>query len=527
MEAQGRPLSAVVAGCLAGVTAIVCIVLGTVAWFQGEIAQSAAVIACEVQQAKDRSLELALAAKDLRLHVVQVQQWLTDISATRAAKGFEDGFDEAAAHAKASRELLTRFAAEFAGDRDAVARIAELQGTFDAYYEMGQRMARAYIDGGPDRGNLVMHEFDACAMRLEQAVEPFVAGQVAALGDSLAGVVRSTGESRSRLAAGQLLLFVAMAVPAIGAIAVYLLLRRTLVRPLHRQLAVLRELAGGDLTTRCVPEGLREMHEMAAGIGEVAARLRTAIAGIASSVDSLQEQADATSRASRDLAGQSSQQAAALQEISASMAEVRSGTQANSQSAEAARQDAQTACRATDRCPSEVELLAKAMAGVQQSGSQIGKVMATIDQIAFQTNLLALNAAVEAARAGDAGRGFSVVAGEVRELAQRSATSADSSGQMIAEAQRSANEGATIVERVTSLFSEVLDGAQRVDSRIAAIAAASQAQAAEIQTIGDALLTIDRATQDGAARAEELSASMQCAQEQVEQIRSMIGRFRL
>lgn len=113
----------------------------------------------------ENAIPLLIAIKEIKIEVVQVQQWLTDISATRGLPGFDDGFVEAAAHADAFRDEAERakgYAAALEMN-DVLAQIDELETAFIPYYEMGQVMARAYIDTGPEGGNLTMAQFDEVA----------------------------------------------------------------------------------------------------------------------------------------------------------------------------------------------------------------------------------------------------------------------------------------------------------------------------------------------------------------------------
>jgi methyl-accepting chemotaxis protein len=131
---------------------------------------------------------------------------------------------------------------------------------------------------------------------------------------------------------------------------------------------------------------------------------------------------------------------------------------------------------------------AREMAGLAEQGQRVGKIVKTIDEIAFQTNLLALNAAVEAARAGDAGRGFAVVAEEVRALALRSAEAARDTAALIETTVKGINASAESVGRAQGDFAEVGQGVTRVGQLVTNIAGASREQASQLRELGGGLI---------------------------------------
>lgn len=488
--------------------------------------RAATEIVDSVTEVTEHSLPLAMAAKDLRYHVVQVQQWLTDVSATRAAEGYADGFDKAREHASRCRDLLARFEGDAtvqAADRQ---RLAELRSAFESYYTVGKTMAQAYVDGGPASGNAMMTTFDAAAERITAAVDGFVDELTGRHANSLAAVAQHATATREHVRVGSWLLWSAIAVPFLAAVVLYQLLRRGVVTPLRQLLAQMARIAVGDLTVRCEPQRVQELVGLAEGIDAIISGLAEMVDGLVKAAGVLQSHAESAAAASDQLAHQSSSQAASLQEISATMEEVRG--QATSAAAHARRvgEDSRGTREVSERGQRELERLVAAIAAIQRGSDEVAKVMGVIDQIALQTNMLALNAAVEASRAGDAGRGFAVVAEEVRALAQRSASSASDSSRMIAAAHASAQEGGALATQVASVFGDVLVGTKKVDDMVAEIVGVAGRQQDSIQTVGQSLHTIDSAVQENARRAEELAQVVRSSREQVELLRVAVGRFR-
>ncbi|MBL9138565.1 MAG: DUF3365 domain-containing protein [Verrucomicrobiales bacterium] len=210
---------------------------------------------------------------------------------------------------------------------------------------------------------------------------------------------------------------------------------------------------------------------------------------------------------SRVIAEGASQQAASLEETSASLTEMASMTARNAENAEAAKSLANQTRVCADTGTSEVADLTAAMDELRNSGDRIARIIKTIDEIAFQTNILALNAAVEAARAGEAGMGFSVVADEVRHLAQRSAQAAHETTANIQDSIEKSRRGMEISARVCESLRTIAVRARDVDQRVAQIADATRDQNQGIHQIQQAVAEIDRVTQNNAAAAEESAAA--------------------
>ena len=170
------------------------------------------------------------------------------------------------------------------------------------------------------------------------------------------------------------------------------------------------------------------------------------------------------------------------------------------------------------------------MHAITESAAKISGIIKTIDQIAFQTNLLALNAAVEAARAGEHGLGFAVVADEVRNLAQRAASAAKETSDIIEEVVSQIKEGNQIALATHTSFQEIVEQSKKVSDLIGEIAIAGKEQAEGMGQINQAMGQVDQVTQqvaanseEAAAAAEELNAQATSMMETVRILAAMVG----
>ena len=167
------------------------------------------------------------------------------------------------------------------------------------------------------------------------------------------------------------------------------------------------------------------------------------------------------------------------------------------------------------------------MTEIQQSGNKIASVAKLIDDIAFQTNLLALNASVEAARAGRQGKGFSVVADEVRNLSARSAKAAHETGEMIEAMLSLMDTGTKLAERSDREFREIVDAISQVATLFEGIAGASDSQSSAMSRIAKSLDQIGDVIQKNSNSAKQMADSANTLSRQAEDLRHMVSRFRL
>ncbi|MFH0730677.1 MAG: methyl-accepting chemotaxis protein [Pseudomonadota bacterium] len=247
-----------------------------------------------------------------------------------------------------------------------------------------------------------------------------------------------------------------------------------------------------------------------------------AIKGLSDGAEQIFAAARQVSNASQSLAESSSQQAAAIEETSSSLEEMSNMTQQNAGHANEAKAMMGEANRIVDKVNQNMKEMTLAIDEITRSSEETGKIIKTIDEIAFQTNLLALNAAVEAARAGEAGAGFAVVAGEVRNLAMRAAGAAKNTSDLIQHTMKAVKNGNALTHQTREAFKENVDISSKISRLINEISAASQEQAQGIEQVNRAIGEMDTVSQKNAANSEESAAASEQMRAQVIEIKGYV-----
>jgi methyl-accepting chemotaxis protein len=347
---------------------------------------------------------------------------------------------------------------------------------------------------------------------------------------------------------------------------VIMLIVRPISKALNRGVAFAQEVQQGDLSTRLklirgdeigqlgnaldlMADSLQQRAELAEAIAEgdltgdvtlasekdvlgralqtMSQRLNDILGQINMASEQIDSGSDQVSETAQDLSQGSTEQASSIEEIGASLSELTGRTRDNAENAASANQLALAARNAANEGSEQMQQMVIAMGEINESGQNIGKIIKTIDEIAFQTNLLALNAAVEAARAGQHGKGFAVVAEEVRNLAARSAKAAQETADLIEGSVQKGDNGTAIAERTAKSLEEIVSGIGKTSDLVAEIAASSKEQAEGLSQVNEGLTQVDQVVQRNTAGAEESASAAEELSSQSSYLRQLIGQFRL
>ncbi|WP_432216733.1 methyl-accepting chemotaxis protein [Pseudomonas kribbensis] len=364
------------------------------------------------------------------------------------------------------------------------------------------------------------------------------------------GAAQEAGEHYDSAITGVVIVAV---IAAVATVLLALLLTRSIVTPLNRAVAAAQTIAGGNLTKAIEVDGKDEPARLLEALAVMQTNLRKTIEQIAGSATQLgaaaEELSAVTEEASRGLQQQNDeieQAATAVNEMTAAVEEVArnavSTSEASNQSTHAAREGRDQVVKTVDAIltmTQDVQNTAQMIEGLAAQGRDIGKVLDVIRAIAEQTNLLALNAAIEAARAGEAGRGFAVVADEVRALAHRTAQSTQEIEKMVAGIQNGTGEAVESMQQSNQRTQTTLEMARaagvaleqitqsihQINERNLVIASASEEQAQVSREVDRNLVNIrDLATQSAAGANQTSAATHELSRLAVD-LNAMVARF--
>jgi len=301
---------------------------------------------------------------------------------------------------------------------------------------------------------------------------------------------------------------------------------RTLA-PLKEASVVLQRVAEQDLTSSVQGDYQGEFRAFKLAINGAIASLRRALEQVAESSNQLSLSAADITGGSQSLAVSANRQASSLEEISSSLEEIGAISRENTSCSRRAEQLTASARSSSSKGTESMIRLSEAIERIKQSADQTGRIVKTINELAFQTNLLALNAAIEAARAGEAGRGFAVVAEEVRSLAIRSSVAAKSTAELIEQSVQSAEAAFSVREHVLTDLQQIAQQVDDISLVMGDIAASSEQQNLGLNQISRAVDDMNQVTQATATTSEQAAAAAVELAQQAEFMRGLANSFGL
>ena len=292
---------------------------------------------------------------------------------------------------------------------------------------------------------------------------------------------------------------------------------------------ILTAMAGGDFAVVSSDRSryIGDYQKILQAMRDIKRSLNTTMTTLNQSADQVASGSDQVSSGAQALSQGATEQASSVEELAASINDISTRINQNARGAEEASGKSTMVSQVAAEGNRMMQDMLAAMSDINDSSAEIGKIIKTIEDIAFQTNILALNAAVEAARAGSAGKGFAVVADEVRNLASKSSEASKNTAALIENSLLTVENGKKIADETAGALEKVVNGIQEATEMMDSIAKASREQADAITQITVGIDQISSVVQTNSATSEESAAASQELSSQAQIMKDLVKRFKL
>ncbi len=495
---------------------------------------------------KEETLPYILTVDEMNTARSEVQQFLTDVSATHN----RDGYKEADEAAKRFLAGVAKYKQMYQRENDAenLKKMQEIEASFNTFHTNGKAMAEAYITQGLEAGNAAMEGFDKDSQTISGELTRFREQQIAEANRITEGTANLAASTMKVMAGGGL-------IAALLATVFSMLIARSIVLPVSAMKSTMVDIGKtGDFTRRIPVDSKDEIGQTARSFNDLIGSVQTTLHELHDGIDSVFDASRALSASSHQVATSSAHQSEAASAMAATVEQV---TVSISHVSEGAHEALQLSRKSGELSDQGSEIIHNAAAGMQQiadtvrqtsvsieelgqQSTQISSIVQVIREIAEQTNLLALNAAIEAARAGEQGRGFAVVADEVRKLAERTANATGEIGKMIDTIQDTArvavssmsgavgqvDSGVALAQQAGDAINQIKQESEQVHRTVGDISSALVEQSAASNNIASNVEQVARMTEQNSAAAEGTAGAANDLAQLADGMRTAINRFK-
>ena len=499
-----------------------------------------------VKQIKEETLPYVLVVDEMDTARAEVQQWLTDVSATHNRDGYEDAEESA----KRFRDGVAKYKQMYQRENDAdnLKKMEAIEADFNRFYATGKAMAEEYITKGLDAGNVMMEGFDKDSATLSGELEEFRKQQVAEANQITADAVSAAESTTNVMSIGG-------ALAALLAAVFSLLITRSVTLPMGRMQSTMVEVgSSGDFTRRIAVDSSDEVGQTARSFNNLMGSLQTTLREMHDNIDKVLDASRSLSASSQQVATSSAHQsesasamAAAVEQVTVSINHVSDGArealEISRKSGDLSGQGSEIIHKAATEMrhiADTVRQTSSAIENLGQQSTQISSIAQVIKEIAEQTNLLALNAAIEAARAGEQGRGFAVVADEVRKLAERTANATKEITEMInaiqstarvavtsmAEAGSQVDGGVILAQQAGDAINQIKEKSAQVLRTVGDISSALAEQSSASNDIATHIEKVAQMTEENSAATKETAGASDRLVQLADTMRTAVNRYK-